>query len=303
MDLTKRTFLVIDAGGTFLKSALLNADAEILKGSSFKTRSFSEGPREQIIKAYGKTVSEALAYISRNHLKICGIGITTPGPFDYEKGIPLMKHKFSSIYGFNLRKLIVERSNLSGEVPVHFMHDANAALTGEIWKGNAKGYNNAALVTLGTGLGFSFSQKGKVQTGSQGGPAVSVYSMPCREGILEDYVSARGILKMYREITGTTDIKETEVSDIGMLADRGDRAGRESFREAGYILAGSIRDILHERNIQCLLFGGQISRSFHHMEEGFRAGLQGMKALNKISTVKDMDNAAFLGVLREIMND
>ncbi len=303
MNMVNKAYLAIDAGGTYLKSAFLRHDAKMYTASSYKTRSYSEGPKEKIINAYKKIVSNSLLYLKKHDMTMGGIGIATPGPFDYENGIPLMKHKFHGIYGLNLRELMYELAQVSQKIPVVFMHDANAALTGEIWKGNAQGYNNAALVTLGTGLGFSFSQNGKVQTNSQGGPAVSVYSRPCKKGILEDFVSARGILKIYREISGKTDMKETEVSAIGLLANQGDTASRETFRETGYILAESIHAILQVKNIQCLLFGGQISQSFHHIEKGLMEGLKEVNSLKKISIVKDIENTAFLGVLRELIKE
>lgn len=295
-----KTYMAIDAGGTYLKSALVNAEAGILMGSDFKTRSYSEGTKENIVEAYKKTLTNSLYYVTKNGLKIDGIGIATPGPFDYENGIPLMKHKFSNIYGLNLRELICEFARVSKDIPVVFMHDANAALTGEIWKGNAKGYKNASLITLGTGLGFSFSQNGEVQYCSNGGPAVSIYALPCMNGIVEDYVSKRGILDIYREINGNQEA-ELEITEIGILADKGDKASIETFSEAGRILADSVFNILKDKNIHCLLLGGQISRSYHHMEKSLKAGLKGLVSLEKISLAKNLDTAAFIGVLWEVL--
>jgi glucokinase len=70
----------------------------------------------------------------------------------------------------------------------------------------------------------------------------------------------------------------------------------------GRILAESLEKILIERNIQCLLLGGQISRSFHHMEEPLKQGLKGIKCLHKVSVVKSIDNAALLGTLQNFIN-
>ena len=303
MGLPMKIYLIIDAGGTYFKSAILNSDAEILKGSTFKTRSYSEGSKEKIIAAYKNTVSNALSFVKKNGMTLGGIGIATPGPFDYIKGVPLMKHKFFNIYGLNLRELIYELSQVSHEVSIRFIHDASASLVGEIWKGNAQGFKNAALVTLGTGLGFSFSQNGVVQYNSQGGPAISIYSLPCKNGIVEDYVSKRGLLNIYQEKCGKTVAQGIEVSDIGNQAKRGDKASIETFGEAGKILAGALHDILDKKGIQCLLFGGQISHSFQYMEETLKTGLKEVKSLQKISVVKNMDTTAFRGVLWSILNE
>uniref|UniRef100_UPI003563D249 ROK family protein n=1 Tax=Mariniphaga sediminis TaxID=1628158 RepID=UPI003563D249 len=301
MDLQKKLYLIIDAGGTYFKSAIADAEAEILPGSTFQTRSWSEGPAVKIMNAYRETISFGLDCIRGERANLSGIGIATPGPFDYKMGMPLMKHKFSAIYGLKLPELIYKMPGMQPEIPICFMHDANAALAGEIWKGNARGFDNTALVTLGTGLGFAFSENGEVRYNTQGGPARSIFTLPYGNGVLEDYVSKRGILKMYQLKSGKLgdDIK---VSDIGKWANGGDIKCIEIFKEVGSILAKALYEILDQKGIQCLLFGGQISRSFHHMEESLKAGLEKIKSLQKISEVKNIEHAALLGVLWKIMN-
>jgi len=302
MDLKKKLFLIIDAGGTYFKSAITDADAEISPGSTFQVRSYSEGPAEKILNAYRETIVHGLAYIEENGGVLSGIGIATPGPFDYERGIPLMKHKFASVYGLNLPEFFYTIPGMKPDIPVCNMHDANAALAGELWKGNAKGFANAALVTLGTGLGFAYSQNGEIRYNSEGGPGKSIYTLPFRDGILEDYASKRGFLKIYNEKSGKS-VKNIDVADIGMRANQGEIISIETFSKVGSILAEALYDILDQHGIQCLLFGGQISRSFHHMEESLKTGLSNLKSLEKISMVKNIDDAALFGVLWKILNN
>jgi glucokinase len=301
MDLQK-TYLAIDAGGTFFKSALLNASGEVINGSAHLERSYSEGPAEKIVGAYRNTVSNALRYVGEHGgLELIGIGIATPGPFDYENGVPLMKHKFASVYGVRLRDVIYEIPGVQVDLPISFMHDANAALAGEILNGNAKRYSNAALITLGTGLGFAFSQNSKVQFNEQGGPQITIFKEPYQDGILEDYVSKRGILKIYKEKSGKSDIDHIQVADIGKLANEGDEISLDTFREAGKILAVNIKSILKEQKIECLLFGGQISKSFHHFEEIVKSELDDVQTLRNIAVVSNMDNAALIGALWKLL--
>lgn len=301
MDLQK-TYLAIDAGGTFFKSALLDASAEVVQGSVYSTRSYSEGPADKIVGAYRNTVSNALRFIHQHGgVELAGIGIATPGPFDYENGTPLMKHKFASVYGVKLRDTIYEVPGVTDGMPITFMHDANAALAGEILNGNAKGCPNAALITLGTGLGFAFSQNGKVQFNDQGGPKITIFRTPYKDGILEDYVSKRGFLKIYQEKSGKSNVENIQVADIGKWADEGDAISLETFQQAGKILALNIKNILQEQEIECLLFGGQISKSFHHFEEALQSELNNISTLHKIAVVKNMDNAALIGALWKLL--
>jgi glucokinase len=298
-----KAYLAIDAGGTYLKSAVLNQAGEVLENSGYVTESFSKDSKAKILKAFTETVSRGLVYIEKNKMAPGGIGIAFPGPFDYENGIPLMEHKFSNIYGINLREAFHGIHGIPSDLPMRFMHDANAVLAGELWKGNAVGYENAAVVTLGTGLGFAFSDNGVVQCNSLGGPLVTIYKHSYRQGILEDYASQRGFLHIYREIAGNAKHGKIKVSDIGRWADEGDQHSIQTFSEVGSILAEALKKIMIERNIQCLLLGGQISRSFHHFEESLKQGLKEVNCLQKISPVNSIDNAALFGTIRNMIKN
>lgn len=295
-------YLTIDAGGTYLKSAVLNREGEVLINSEFITKSFSKGSKENIVQAFYETVAHGLSCIERMGMNMGGIGIAFPGPFDYENGIPLMEHKFKNIHGIHLREVIYRIPGVPSDVPIKFMHDANAVLAGELWKGKAVGYDNAAVVTLGTGLGFALSENGIIQCNNLGGPMVTIYGLPYKQGILEDYTAQRGFLNVYRKITGKAELGRIKVSDIGKRAGEGEKDSIQTFREVGTILSESLEKILIERNIQCLLLGGQISRSFHFMEESLKQGLKKVICLHEISVVESIDNAALLGVLKNLNN-
>jgi glucokinase len=170
-------------------------------------------------------------------------------------------------------------------------------LAGEIWKGNARGFDNVVVVTLGTGLGFTFTENRIIQLNSLGGPLISAFRLPYGSGILEDYVSKRGFLRLYQEISSKENIQGIKVSDIGKWADQGDETSIRTFHEAGKIFSESLKNILIEKNIQCILFGGQISWSFHHLEGALKEGLREVSSLTKISTVKSIENSALWGIV------
>ena len=291
----------MDVGGSFLKSAVLNNDGYVHVLSSFITKSNAgSDAKEQIIRSFAESIAHGLHFISENGMEIDGIGIAIPGPFDYRKGISRMTHKFQSLYDLNLKDLIVEATGIHPDLPVVFVHDANAVLLGEQWIGNAKDYANAAVVTIGTGLGFAHAQNKTVQCNEWGSPSTSIFKTPFGPGILEDYVSKRGILKMYSKMAGKEITDTMQVIDIAKLADYGDLTAQSTFQETGRILTKPLAGILEEKNIECLLFAGQISRSFHHMETAIREGLKNVRTLKRIAPVSSIDYAAFYGVLQII---
>ncbi len=306
MDLSTtghKAYLTIDAGGTFLKSAVLDPQGKVFPGSSFSIGSSSKGTREEILLTFKEIIVKSLEIIEERKSILRGIGIAFPGPFDIEKAIPLMKHKFQAIYGLDMRECFYRIPGISRDVPIRFIHDANAVLAGELWKGNATGYHNAAVVTLGTGLGFAISENGKVLCNELGGPFLSIFKIPYKNGILEDYTAKRGFLGIYGDLKGKPGLNGITVSDIGQWAAEGDMISIATFRKVGEILAETLKPILIERKIECLLFGGQISRSFLFLEPSLEEGLKDVRCLKKISAVKSIDHAALLGTLQNIRSN
>ncbi|WP_172594291.1 ROK family protein [Mariniphaga sediminis] len=298
-----KSYLSIDAGGTFLKSAILSSQGEVFKESVFLTESFSESSKEQIFRAFRNVMDNALSFVATNKMELSGVGVAFPGPFDIEKATPLMQHKFQNLYGINLRDVFSSMPGFPSNIPIKFVHDANAVLIGELWKGNAQGYSNAAVITLGTGLGFAISEEGTVLQNKIGGPYLSIFQLPYREGILEDYASKRGFIRIYQQLTSKISCNGIKVSDIGEWAANGDRNSLLTFLKVGEILGDSLKNILNERKIECLLFGGQISKSFHFMEEGLRTKLKNTTCLQKIDVVKNIDYAAFWGAVSNVLQN
>ena len=271
--------ILLDVGGTFIKCS---DGREIPIDSA--------GKRDSIVESLRTAVGDASE-----------VAVAIPGPFDYDRGIFLMKHKFAAVYGERFEDLVKispraslgrdDNSVISSEVEKSrfvFIHDVNAMLLGEMASGAGKGYDRVALVTLGTGLGFAMSLDGKLNNNEMGSPAVPLWNRPYGKGILEDYVSKRGFLRGFPE--GLT------VKDLAMKANHGDSAALFRFADAGAVLAQSIAPILKEYRIECLLFGGQISRSFNLFGPAVRSGLAKVSSLKQISRVSDISSATFNGL-------
>ena len=272
--------LLLDVGGTFLKSAVADAAGQLLSGSEFSCPIRSEGSREEIEGSLAAAVARGAAFAAERGMELAGIGIAIPGPFDYAAGVSRMTHKFRSICGVDLRGVLHAMPGVPADAEIRFMQDVNAALAGEIARGNAAGYGASALVSLGTGLGFALSRDGRVLCNPAGGPKVVIFNLPYRDGILEDYASKRGFLRIYGELAGHTDPALT-VADLGRMAGEG------------------LRDLLVEHGVECLLLGGQISRSFAYMEAALRDGLRDVAGLTRIAPAEHIGEAAFYGLLAQ----
>ncbi len=263
---------MLDVGGTFIKCS---------DGRSIPVD--SNGTREEIVASFKEAVGD-LSFIDK-------VAVAIPGPFDYDEGVFMMKHKYAAVYGEKFADLVEAPEG----VEFRFIHDVNCMLLGEVTDGAGVGYENVVMVAMGTGLGFAQSLGGKIYKNASGSPGISIFNMPYGEGVLEDYISKRGITRLYSE-AGGKDAAEISVKEIADLAKAGDAAASKAFSEAGRILGKVIAPILEELSADCLLFGGQISRSFSLMEPSLRKELESVACLKKISMISDFDNATFNGL-------
>lgn len=265
---------LLDIGGTFIKCA----DGRQIPISS-------DGSREVIAEALRSAVSFRPKSEGRSG-ENSQIGVAIPGPFDYKNGIFLMKHKFASVYGERFRDLICHSERSEESPDIRFMHDVNAVLKGAIRQlGLGKGIT--ALVTLGTGLGFSYAIDGVTQESETGSPAKSIWNLPYQGGILEDTVSARGIRIAYARKTG--DGTQSAYS-IAQRAYSGDIAAMEVYDNVGKILGDALEPIHEELGFDTLLLGGQIAKSLSLMIKPMEAAMPG------ITIHQAPDGAVFRGL-------
>ena len=276
-NMTMDKTLLLDVGGTFIKTS---DGREIPVDSNADIAS--------IAGSFSSAVGDFCRKASEDKGTGYGIGVAIPGPFDYSAGIFRMTHKYASVNGMSFRLL----AGIPDCVALRFAHDVNCMLAGEVARGNGKGFKRVALVTLGTGLGFSMYTDGEILKKESGSPLVSIFSLPYKDGILEDYASKRGIVNFYASKRGET----LSVKEIAERGKSGDAVALEAFTTAGGIIAEVIAPILKDYGIECLLFGGQISRSFGLMEEAVKNGLSKVPSIASVNVVSDFVNATFNGL-------
>ena len=252
--------ILLDVGGTFIKCS---------DGREIPIN--SAGTRDEI----AASLKEAVAHYD------C-IRAAVPGPFYYADGRFLMKHKFASVYGERFQEIV-------GVEDCRFIHDVNCMLLGEMTGGNGKPYGRVAMIALGTGLGFSMSIEGEILKNEIGSPKVSIFNSPYKDGVLEDYASKRGVWKLYGD-------DSLSVREIAQRAVSGEQRAADAFGRMGGIIGEAIAPIMKEYGIECLLLGGQISRSWKLFAPAMEAEMRSLGLELKISPISDFDNATFNGL-------
>ncbi|MFP7159129.1 ROK family protein [Priestia aryabhattai] len=145
-------YLVFDIGGTFVKSALINAAGNIQTKSTFPTPDNIEALIECMIENY-MSIST----------KIKGIAISCPGTVDINTGKIYHGGKLRYLHQQNLVQLLGEKC----KVPIAVENDAKSAALAELWLGSVKGYENAIVLVLGSAVGAGFIINGKLYRGKK----------------------------------------------------------------------------------------------------------------------------------------
>lgn len=287
--------LALDAGGTFFKFALVGTDHRPLTTPE-SIPVDSNGPAEGILTAYERVLTRARAQSDALGLRLTHVAISTPGPFDYAAATSLMTHKFAAIRGLDIVRTLRERDPGLAGLRFGFFHDAHAFIAGECIAGAAIGHDRVVGVTLGTGIGFGCMIDGAIRDNGSGGPLVSLYRQPLGEGVVEDVVSRRGILRLYAEHRHQSLPADIDVIDV---ADRALRlrqpAACEVFHEVGRVLGHAVRPILSSLDIECLVVGGQISNAFPAFADALRHALSTLPSLRSIAPARHVATASLLG--------
>ncbi len=241
---TCNVVLCIDAGGTYFKSAIFTQDGTM--PLPVHTEPVDQtGSVTDIVNAYVQTIR----HFQPSHT-IVAVAISTPGPFDYRRGISFMKHKFAALYGQPLAEQIRKAAGI--DVPIAFMSDTNAFLAGA-----AKGCDDCMGITIGTGLGLAIMRDGNLLVSETGGPAEVIYNHPIDGVLLEDIVSGRGISQAYFELTG----KRLTAKEVSEQAFRGDLDARLVYQRMGDALGRVLDPLIAHYQPRRLFFGGQVSAS------------------------------------------
>jgi len=273
----------LDIGGTHVTAGRVDIAARAVEG------------RERVSLAHTASRAEAVAAITGAAASIARddvrrLGLAVPGPFDYGTGVSRIAHKLHGLYGVDLRSELCGALRLEAD-DVRFLNDAEAFLLGEWWAGAARGHRRAVGVTLGTGLGSSFIEDGRIVPRD-----VALYELSFRGAPVEDTISSRGLLARYAPPSA----ESIEVEDVAARAEAGENAARRAFDELAQALGEFLRPWLRAFEPGCLVVGGSIARSWELIRRGLVSELRPVESLETVTVAEHLDDAALLGAARYV---
>lgn len=261
----------IDVGGTSTKLGAVTRDGHILGKSRFSTRDFPD--QTTFLTALSNHIDQLTSDLGPEG-EIMGIGIGAPKA-NYFTG--LVEGAVNLLWDttVDLRGYLQNYFN----VPVIVTNDANLAAVGEKEFGAAKHMNNFLSVTIGTGLGCGIYMAGNLVHGKSdvagelGHASAKIGGRECkcgRNGCLETYVSARGIvrtamklLSKYEDDSALRSIPSGQLNPnvIGQAALNGDKMALLVLESTGDILGYKLADMVAMFNPEAIFLAGGVANA------------------------------------------
>lgn len=273
----------VDIGGSHITAALVDLEVRsVLPAFSARKHINAHEDAASIIDSWCATIGEVFEAQPSLPKRV---GIAMPGPFDYEKGISLIKdqNKYESLYGLNVKEMMAERLGVSPD-SIRLMNDAGCFLQGEVVGGAARGFKSAVGVTLGTGLGTATFHNGVAKD-------ANLWCAPFLDGIAEDYISARWLVKTYHEVSGTT---VENVKGLVALIPSDPRV-KTIFKQFGQHLATFLAPFIRDNNPEVVVIGGNISKSAEWFLTQVEEELQAESITIPIHIARLGENAHIMG--------
>ncbi len=275
----------LEIGGTHVTAALVSLDERAVDATGLRRRDLAaDGTRDEILRS----IVGAARGLARPD--VARWGVATPGPFDYANGIALIRGvaKLDALYGVDLR------TELSAALAVRpqdvvFFNDADAFLIGEAWTGAARGHERSIGVTLGTGLGSAFLERGEiVERDARVPPEGRLDLVLFRGAPVEETLSRRGLRAAYGG-------DGPDVAEIARRASAGERHAAEILQRFGSALGEFLAPWVERFAPTCVVLGGSIARSWELWSDDFRAACSPDVDLTWYGVAEHLDEAPLLG--------
>jgi glucokinase len=264
------TYLGIDIGGTKILSGLVDKKGNVTE--MLYSRTQTERGRKDLLTR----LKEIIKSYSKKGQHIKGIGVSTGGRVDFNKGIVMYATALLPDWkGTNLKKFIEDEFS----IPCLVENDANCALIAEKMFGAGKSYSNVVMFTLGTGLGSAIILDNKLVRGKDGlggelgHVIIKEGGRKCscgKRGCLETYTSgwaaekeANKLIKFYPKslLYRTFGQKKERISMklIIEMAKKGDEFATILVDKLAYYSAIGIDAVVNALGVERFIVGGGIA--------------------------------------------
>ena len=284
----------LDIGGTHITAGIIDiTNMKVLESSMYKVSFDSNLPVNQVLDIWEKAIRTS--WNNSGVETMTGIAVCMPGPFDYKNGVCWIKgqSKYNHFYGLNIADLLRDKLKLPNDFKILFENDAVCFGKGEVFKDKNNLSKKVMAITLGTGLGSCFINKGiSISTGDHVPTDGEMWNLPFKNGIAEDYVSLRGLIAKYFHLTETTVESGLELYN---RANGGDGLAVKAFENMGEDLAEIVVPWFKKFSTEHFIIGGKIADSSALFLPAFCKKIKDAGFDITIQISNDNENAALLG--------
>lgn len=267
-----RLFLGIDLGGTNIAAGVVDERGRILKKHSVRTGTAQ--PFEDLVSDIARTAYQAAELAGVKIEEISSVGLGTPSLINPKTNLLVNANNL----GWRNVPLPQELGK-HFPVPLYIRNDADCAALGEVLAGAAGEYENALMITLGTGLGGGVIMNRRIfngcgHMGAELGHTKLVYNgVQCtcgQYGCVESYASATALIRQAREAVSAHpeslmaamcggDLSGMDARIPFEAAGKGDRAAEMVVDQYVSYLAAGLSSFVVIFRPQVILIGGGIS--------------------------------------------
>jgi glucokinase len=292
----------VDLGGTKLLAGAVDADLAVHHRTNRPALGLDQ---MELVEMVAHAVEGVRTAVGGD---VSAVGFGIPCTFDARTGMAVQAVNLP-LHDIAFADIMAERLGL----PVVVDNDANCAMLAEARAGAAAGCSEAALLTIGTGIGGGLFLGGEVYRGFIGGGAemghmvVDMDGRPCQGncpnwGCLESVASGSALvreaslavarlpdtdlgraLEAGRELTGPL---------VTELARAGDPVARDAIEVIGRALGVGIANLVNIFNPQVVVIGGGVSAAGDLLLDPARA-VMARRALAPARDVVRVEPAAF----------
>ncbi|MGH2966450.1 MAG: ROK family protein [Solirubrobacterales bacterium] len=273
----------VDLGGTKMLVGVLDSERQIVYRSSAPSVGLGQ---DELLSALERELREALE--ARPEATAAGLGI--PCTIDRERGVAIMAVNLE-LADVPIRELMTERLGM----PVAIDNDANLAMLAEHRFGAAREARNAAMLTIGTGIGGGLILEGRLYRGSTGAASelghivIEADGPPCQgncpnRGCVESLASGTAIAReglaaaehspesaLGRALAGGEVLDGALVTDVALA---GDETARDVVALAGRRIGVALSSLANALEPEVIVIGGGVIRAGELLVGPARAELQ-----------------------------
>jgi glucokinase len=305
----QKAVLAIDLGGTSIKLGLVRG-GDLLLTDQLDAQ--SDRGLERRLPELVTRLNALLQQASLTLGDVVGIGMAMPGIVDSEsRKVLVVNDKYNDAPEIDL----ITWTNENWGLPLWLENDTRAALLGEWHYGQGQGYDNLALMTLGTGIGTSAVIEGKLlrgkhfQAGILGGHfSINRAGIRCNCGNVGCGEAEASTWNLHNRVTAHSKYSQSVLSQQNQLdfktifqyADQGDQLAKAIRDECLDVWATCALNLVQAYDPEVLILGGGVMASGDFIIPPIQRKLDqnGWSAWGKVPVVAAslINSAALLGM-------